>query len=104
VIKISPDLLEFKSLTINGRKDIYPSWFKKPKELPGKQFTVDKVSKKLATDCTPESAREVITATGTDAGEGVTEYYSNDYDLKIKMISILVMILSQQQAYLPLIA
>lgn len=73
-----------QELSINGRKDIYPSWFKKPKELPGKQFTVDKVSKKLATDCTPELAREVITATGIDAGEGITEYHSNDYDLKNK--------------------
>jgi penicillin-binding protein 1A len=73
-----------QELSINGRKDIYPSWFKKPKELTGKQFTVDKVSKKLATDCTPELAREVISATGIDAGEGITEYHSNDYDLKNK--------------------
>lgn len=71
-----------QELTIGGRKDIYPSWFKKPKELPGKQFTVDKVSKKLATDCTPEAAREIITAIGIDIGEGKIEYTSGDYDLK----------------------
>ena len=70
-----------QELTVNGRKDIYPSWFKKPKEVPGKQFTVDKVSKKLATDCTPEGAREVITATGIDVGEGKIVYNTGDYDL-----------------------
>jgi membrane peptidoglycan carboxypeptidase len=71
-----------QEITLNGKTDIYPSWFKKPKELPGKQFTVDKVSKKLATSCTPDAAREVINATGTDAGEGTILYSAHDYDLE----------------------
>jgi membrane peptidoglycan carboxypeptidase len=71
-----------QELVVNGKTDIYPSWFKKPKELPGKQFTVDKVSKKLATSCTPDAAREVVNAIGTDAGEGTILYNVPNYDLE----------------------
>lgn len=37
--------------------DIYPAWYKEPKQGGGNQ-TIDKVSKKLATSCTPELAKE----------------------------------------------
>ncbi len=47
-----------KTLTINGKTDIYPSWFSAPKN--GKEYIMDKVSKKLATDCTPERAKEKV--------------------------------------------
>jgi membrane peptidoglycan carboxypeptidase len=39
--------------------DLYPSWFKK--KLNNKKQTIDKVSNKLATECTPARAREEVT-------------------------------------------
>ncbi len=49
-----------KTLTVGGRTDIYPSWYSVPKN--GKDYTMDKVSKKKATDCTPDLAKETITS------------------------------------------
>lgn len=46
-------------LSVSGRRDLFPSWYKKPKET-FKKYTVDKISKKLATECTPEGAKEEI--------------------------------------------
>ncbi len=43
--------------------DLYPSWYKK--KVTSKKQTIDKVSNKLATDCTPGRAREEVT--GGDA-------------------------------------
>ncbi len=39
--------------------DLYPSWFKK--KVSSKRQTIDKVSNKLATECTPARAREEVT-------------------------------------------
>lgn len=39
--------------------DLYPSWFKK--KLNAQKQTIDKVSNKLATECTPPRAREEVT-------------------------------------------
>lgn len=44
--------------------DLFPSWFKK-KSVSNKKQTIDIVSNKLATDCTPERARKEVT--GGDA-------------------------------------
>lgn len=38
--------------------DLYPSWYVKPTTKPGQKQTFDKVSGKLATDCTPDLAKE----------------------------------------------
>lgn len=38
--------------------DIYPSWYQPPKQSNNSSQTVDKVSKKVATSCTPELAKE----------------------------------------------
>jgi penicillin-binding protein 1A len=38
--------------------DIYPSWYKEPTRQGGGSQTIDKVSNKLATSCTPEIAKE----------------------------------------------
>ena len=46
-----------KDLTLNGRKDIYPSWFDQKTANQFVKMTFDKVSKKKATDCTPPNAR-----------------------------------------------
>jgi hypothetical protein len=50
-----------QSLKINGRTDIYPSWYNKnQKKTTTEKKKFDKVSKKLATNCTPASAIEEL--------------------------------------------
>ncbi len=50
-----------QTLTVNGRTDIFPSWYNKSQAQTGAKMTFDKVSKKKATNCTPNAARvEVI--------------------------------------------
>ncbi len=73
-----------QQLSVNGRTDWFQSWFKKPKELPGKEFIVDRVSKKIATACTPEGAKEKVQATAIQTGDSneAVEYQAEGYDLK----------------------
>ncbi len=47
-------------LTVSGRSDLFPSWYNKSQVNPTDKVTFDKVSKKKATDCTPESAKETV--------------------------------------------
>lgn len=74
-------------LTVGGRTDLFPSWYKKPRETKRK-FTMDKVSKKLATDCTPAAAKEVIEVTVTSdpnrRGSEVVGTPPSGYDIKNK--------------------
>ena len=44
-------------MAVNGRTDIWPSWYNKAASNPTVKMTFDKVSKKKATDCTPSSAK-----------------------------------------------
>jgi membrane peptidoglycan carboxypeptidase len=44
-------------LSVNGRNDIFPSWYTKPKTSEEKDIVFDQVSKKKATDCTPSRAK-----------------------------------------------
>lgn len=44
-------------MTVNGRTDIWPSWFKKDQGTTVAKLVFDKVSKKRATNCTPDAAR-----------------------------------------------
>lgn len=56
-----------QTLNISGKNDLFPSWFNKTKALAGEKMVFDKVSKKKATDCTPEAARiEAIVQSTTD--------------------------------------
>ncbi len=48
-----------QKIRVSGRTDLFQSWFKKPQETE-KDYIMDKVSRKLATECTPEGAKEVI--------------------------------------------
>lgn len=48
-----------QKLSVSGKSDLFPSWYKKPKE-EAKDVVFDRVSKKLATECTPAAAQEVI--------------------------------------------
>lgn len=49
-----------KDLSINGRRDIYPSWYDQKAGQTNEKLTFDKISKKKATDCTPQEARVEI--------------------------------------------
>ena len=46
------------SVEPSNATDLYPSWYKQ--KTRGTREEIDKVSKKLATDCTPELAKEVV--------------------------------------------
>lgn len=46
-----------QKLTVNGRTDIWPSWYKKDQGQTNAKITFDKISKKKATACTPDTAR-----------------------------------------------
>jgi penicillin-binding protein 1A len=71
-----------QTLFVNGRNDLFPSWFNKNQQSAGKKMTFDKVSKKLATDCTPEAAKiEVTVQSFTDPITKKTNYISTEgYD------------------------
>ena len=49
-----------KDMAVNGRTDIYPSWFDRNAGRSEEMMTFDSVSKKRATDCTPPEARVEI--------------------------------------------
>lgn len=44
-------------LTVSGRSDLFPSWYNKVAPPPVSTVVFDKVSKKKATECTPEAAK-----------------------------------------------
>ena len=46
-----------KRMAVNGRMDIWPSWFTKTNGTSTVAMTFDQVSKKRATDCTPAAAK-----------------------------------------------
>lgn len=46
-----------KEMSVNGRTDIYPSWFNQNAGRTKDQLDFDKVSKRKATDCTPADTR-----------------------------------------------
>lgn len=46
-----------QDISINGRKDLFPSWYTKPANAEGQNMAFDSVSKKKATDCTPSRAK-----------------------------------------------
>lgn len=52
--------------------DIYPSWYKNDRKATASQKTIDKVSEKIATDCTPPRARQEITETDASTFSGDT--------------------------------
>jgi len=52
-----------QTLSVNGRSDIFPSWYTKTQAQAGSQVPFDKVSKKKATNCTPEAAKVSLLVT-----------------------------------------
>lgn len=51
-----------KRMAVNGRNDVYPSWFDQNAGRSEERITFDRVSKKRATDCTPDAARVEVAA------------------------------------------
>lgn len=47
-------------LTVSGRSDLFPSWYNRSQSTPSQQMVFDRVSKKKATECTPEAAKEEL--------------------------------------------
>lgn len=46
-----------QTVTINGKADLFPSWYVKPANAEGVKVVFDTVSKKKATSCTPDRAK-----------------------------------------------
>ena len=72
-----------QTLSIGGRADLFPSWYTKgANTTTGVTMTFDKVSKKKATDCTPEAAKIQATVSKfIDPITKKTSYLSNEgYD------------------------
>lgn len=73
-----------QKLSVGGKTDLFPSWYKKPKEEE-KEYVMDKVSKKLASQCTPEAAKETIklvtVSDPTNPNSSVTAAAPDGYDI-----------------------
>ncbi len=70
-------------LSVNGRTDLYPSWYKKTTvATTGEKIVFDRVSKKKATTCTPDAAKiEVTVQSVTDPVTKKKTFVSTDgYD------------------------
>ncbi len=68
-------------------KEIYPSWWNKNQGKSNAKLIFDRVSKKLATDCTPEGAREELDVIKSKDPVTKKDIYSNvpsGYDYKEK--------------------
>jgi len=50
-----------QEITLNGKKDLYPSWYTKPANAEGQKVVFDSVSKRKATSCTPARAKIELT-------------------------------------------
>jgi penicillin-binding protein 1A len=52
--------------------DLFPSWYKNTKKQSSAKKTIDKVSNKLATECTPARAKQELTETDASSFSGDT--------------------------------
>lgn len=50
-----------QTINVSGHTDIFPSWYTKPKNADGEQIVFDQVSKKKATQYTPDRAKVTLT-------------------------------------------
>lgn len=71
-----------KRMTIAGHTDIWPSWFNKSKSnFNEEKLTFDSISKKRATNCTPEETKVQVPVTKTtDPMTKKTVVFAGDYD------------------------
>jgi penicillin-binding protein 1A len=55
-----------QTLSVGGHSDLFPSWYSKTQSASSdQQLVFDRVSKKKATDCTPEGAKVTVTVQKT---------------------------------------
>jgi penicillin-binding protein 1A len=53
-----------QTLNISGKNDLFPSWYiKSGSQIATESIVFDRISRKLATECTPEAAREILEVT-----------------------------------------
>ena len=71
-----------KRATINGKNDIWPSWYTQKKSgITSETMTFDSISRKLATDCTPAETRvEVTVSKMIDPMTNKEIVYASDYN------------------------
>jgi membrane peptidoglycan carboxypeptidase len=71
-----------QTLTVNGKTDVWPSWYNKSKSGTKTETMVfDSVSKKLATDCTPQETRVEVSVTKIiDPMTNNETIYAGDYN------------------------
>ena len=70
-------------MTVNGKNDIWPSWYNKKTSsgITNETMTFDSVSKKKATDCTPAETRIDVTVSKIiDPMTKKETYYAGGYD------------------------
>ena len=70
-------------MTVNGKTDIWPSWYNKNKSsgISNEKMIFDSVSKKKATDCTPDETKiEVTVSKMVDPMTGKEVFYAGGYD------------------------
>jgi len=73
-----------KRATINGKNDIWPSWYtQKNSGIKNETMVFDSVSRKVATDCTPAETRVEVTISKIwDPMLEKDVAYSSDYDVE----------------------
>ncbi len=62
----------YGSIEPSPSNDLYPSWYKSKNSTNGKKQTIDVISNKLATECTPENAKKELDSAGASAFSGDT--------------------------------
>jgi len=70
-------------MSVNGKNDIWPSWYNKSKSsgITNETMTFDSISKKKATDCTPAETRvEVTVSKIIDPMTKKEHFYAGGYD------------------------
>lgn len=69
VVRVNPGL---GAVVPSPATDIFPSWYKQPNQTKTSNKTIDIVSNKLATNCTPERARKKTTERDASSFSGDT--------------------------------
>ena len=70
-------------MTVNGKTDVWPSWYNKTKSsgITNETMTFDSISKKKATDCTPAETRIDVTVSKIiDPMTKKETFYAGGYD------------------------
>jgi penicillin-binding protein 1A len=65
-----------QSINISGKNDLFPSWYvKSGSQIATESIVFDRISRKMATECTPEGAREILeVVTSFNAATNTVEF------------------------------